>query len=516
MGLLSRIADRFTRKQVVTKYADAAWHAAGTGRRAHGWYAPNAHVNALLGGDVQTLRRRSRAEARVNPWALNAIGVFVDSVVGEGIAPTPITLSKAFREEIEAAWLDWVEECDADGVQDFYGLQAMVVQSYREGGDVFARFRDRQAEDGLSVPLQLQILESELVDASYNALLPGGRRIRAGIEFDPIGRRAAYHMWRQHPGDYMIAGQQRVAVPAENVLQVFTPTRPGQLRGVPSLSAVLTTLHDLQESNDAKILNQKIRNMLVAIETIPTGDGSVFGNVNTSGAEDDDGDVDVELEPGISVKLKPGHDVKFSDPPTGADDHEAFVRNNLRGVAVGSGVTYEGLTSDLAQVNYSSIRAGTIEQFRRVRAHSRRVLQFQFNRPVFARWLKTALISGRLKLPAEERDRVRILMRPKWVAMTGQKYVNPLQEIKAVALALDLGLTSRTREVPNYAGVSAVELDRERVADREREEELGLPRASQMDTGTENDRDSGAAANKGGGDAEADDEVEGDDEANAA
>lgn len=514
MGLFDRIARRMVGTTVVKKYVEAAWHAAGQGRRSTGWFAPDAHVNALLSGDVATLRRRSRAEARVNPWALNAIGVFTDSVVGEGIAPTPQTLSTAFREEIEEAWEDWVEEADADGILDFYGLQAMIVSAYREGGDVFVRLRTRRPEDGLSVPLQLQVLEAEFVDATFNGLTPG-RSIRAGIEFNAIGKRTAYHMWQQHPGDQLFTttGQQRVAVPAANVLHIYTPTRPGQLRGVPSLAAVLTLLHEIQETSDAHVMNQKLRNMMTGFETVPVEGNSVFGG-GTTEADDDDQVEIARLEPASFYQLQPGHDVKFSEPPSGSQDHEAFQRGHLRGVSAGAGVTYEGMTGDLSQVNLSAIRSGMMEQFRRVRAHTRRVLLFQFCRPAYSRWLTTAIVSGRVTLPAEERGRMRQLLRPKWVAMTGQKYVNPFQELRATALALELGLTSRTREVPNYSGLSAVALDRERVADREREDALGLTSTDSSDPNEldseDGMRDGGTTASVGGidGNSEAENALE--------
>ena len=77
------------------------------------------------------------------------------------------------------------------------------------------------AEDGLMVPLQLQLLQSEMLPFEKTERAPNGNRIRCGIEFDAIGRRVAYHFRRRHPGDstdQRVAVPDTVRVPAEEVL----------------------------------------------------------------------------------------------------------------------------------------------------------------------------------------------------------------------------------------------------------------------------------------------------------
>ena len=50
-----------------------------------------------------------------------------------------------------------------------------------ESDEFFSRFRPRKPEDGLSVPLQLQLLEGDHVDEAHNAMAPSGNEIRMGI-----------------------------------------------------------------------------------------------------------------------------------------------------------------------------------------------------------------------------------------------------------------------------------------------------------------------------------------------
>ena len=76
------------------------------------------------------------------------------------------------------------------------------------------------------------------------------------------------------------------------------------------------------------------------------------------GEADEDGVVEASLEPGTMQRLKPGQDVRFAEPADAGSSYEGFFRNQLRAVATAAGVTYEQLSGDLTQVNYSSIRAG--------------------------------------------------------------------------------------------------------------------------------------------------------------
>ena len=59
-------------------------------------------------------------------------------------------------------WLDWTDLADADGLADFYGLQTIVARAIFEAGECFIRFRNRRPEDGMAVPMQVQLLESEM------------------------------------------------------------------------------------------------------------------------------------------------------------------------------------------------------------------------------------------------------------------------------------------------------------------------------------------------------------------
>ncbi|HYD05938.1 MAG TPA: phage portal protein, partial [Reyranella sp.] len=236
-----------------------AYEGATQGRRLGRWQASAEGINSILFASADILRARSRDMARKNPWAQQARNRRTSNAIGTGIKPQSLHPDKAVRRQIHTKWRRWVKESDAHGVTNFYGQQAMVSNALFEAGEVFARFRPRLAADGLSVPLQLQLIEAEHVPLNLNIPGQNGNVVRAGIEFDRLGRRVAYHMYREHPGDATLLGNpnQLVRVPASEVLHVFEPLRPGQIRGIPMMAGVLLRLYEFDQYEDAELVRNK-------------------------------------------------------------------------------------------------------------------------------------------------------------------------------------------------------------------------------------------------------------------
>jgi lambda family phage portal protein len=447
-----------------------AWKGARETRRTRSWRPTDASVNALLANDVEELRRKSRDLVRKNAWAQNGIEHFVANAVGTGIVPHPLTQDDAFRAELLEAWEDWTQECDADGTQDFYGMQALICRSYIEGGDCFVRVRDRRESDGLSVPLQLQALEAELCEPSYEQNLGPGRKIQAGIEFDSVGRRIAYHMFRDHPGDYInLRGGERIPVPARNVLHVFQPTRAGQLRGVPGLATIIAKLWELEKYDDAEVMRKQVAAMYAGFIRKPDALSNPLGGGGIEGV-DEDGVELARLEPGTMQELGPGEDVVFSGPSDVGNSYEPFLKFQLRQAAAAIGVTYEHLTGDYQGVTFSSVRASWIEFRRRISLVQRNILIFQLCRPVWRRFVEAAVLSGRVAVPAGVPPRN--LFRVRWTT-PGWEYVDPEKEARAKVIAVRAGFTSRSRVVAEQ-GLDAEALDREIAIDNARADRLGL------------------------------------------
>ena len=397
IGVFSPLAELKRKQARMAVEKLRAYDGAKTGRRTDGWFTTNSSANAEIAAAGSRLRDRARDLARNNPYGKKALRVFADNFVGTGIIPQARTGSARLDKQIMAAWNEWVQLCDMEGDLDFFGLQALIVRSMFESGECFVRYRDRSAPNN-AVPFQIQVLEADLLDTNRNYELPGANGyVRQGIEFDAQGKRVAYWMWPQHPGENMLLWSrlQSTRIPADQILHIFAKDRPGQIRGVTSFAPVILKMRDLDDYDDAELWRKKIESCFAAFVVQNSGsEGPVLGNIAQVNPGDAGAPGRVEaFRPGMVEYLKPGEDVRFGSPTSDAN-YANYSRIQLHAVAAGLGITYEQLTGDLSQVNYSSLRAGLLEFRRSIETLRWQVFIPMFCMPVWRRFIERAYITG--------------------------------------------------------------------------------------------------------------------------
>ena len=470
---------------------------AGHGRRQSAWLTSSGGVNSSVIAHAATLRNRARDQIRKNPWARQIISRFVSNAIGTGIKPKSTHPDEPVRELLHESWRDWIDEADPEGVGNFYELQVLAVRGIFESGEVFIRRRLRPMGDGLTVPLQLQILEADHVPLTENRSAPGGNTVLAGIEYDREGRRVAYHIYREHPGEFMVQrtrSWELERVPASEILHIFSRERPGQVRGTPRLASVLVRLYQIDAYEDAELLRKKIAAMFSGfVSPGVRDDGTPLVDDRTP---DKDGAGEITLEPGGMQVLKPGASITFSEPSEVGTSYDPFMKWNLRGAAAGAGVTYEQVTGDLSDVNFSSIRAGLLEFRRGIEQFQTNTPIYQMNRPTWNIWLEQAALAGVIDV-ADYAARKRTYMRCSWIPQ-GWEWVDPEKEQRAHLRAVRAGFKSRA-DVVSERGDNIEEVDRQLAADQKRARALGLtldsdPSAVSV-TGTTQARPEGSETN---------------------
>lgn len=432
------------------------YEGAAVSRRTQNWRAPSSGPTAAMGPALARLRDRARDLGRNNPFGKRAVQAIRGGIVGTGIRPSgegPATVMA----NAKAMWRDWAEtkECDADGRLTFYGLQGLCARTIAEAGEVLVRRRRRRSRDGLTVPVQLQVLEPDHLDTSRDLVDARGNRIIQGIQYDALGRREGYWLFPEHPGETIRSSRGYVSqfVPADEILHVYEMSRPGQVRGVPWGCAVLIMLRDFDEYQDATILRQKIAACFAGFI-----EDSEFSDTVTAAAGASDIDT---LEPGTLEQLPPGKKITFANPPRN-DDFDPFTNTVLHAVATGYGISYESLTGDYSSTNFASGRMGWLRE--------------QTN---FQSWQDDMLIPGLCQgvwewfvlgstFTAQDLTPVRVSWTPSKRAM-----VNPTEEIKAQREGIRSGLTTLS-ETLRENGWEPREALQEMAADAELLDELGL------------------------------------------
>lgn len=380
----------------------AKYDAAGTGRRIRGWTPPNSGPQAATQG-LELLRSRSLDSTR-NDWAAESgVTKWTTSLVGVGITPR-------FKNEADTkAFEEFAPFADADGVLDYFGLQALGVRTWLDGGEGFLRRRDRSLSAPLPAPVQFQLLEGHYLpvfDADSWPGMPVDNTIRQGIERNRYGRRTAYWFYGEHPGDKPATSKpnsrELIRVPASEVTHIFEPKRPGQLRGVSMLAPVLVRLRAALNFEDAVLDRQLLANLftmfitrempgkLEDIEFDPvTGLPLFYGK---------DGQPIAGLEPGISQTLNPGEDVKFTNPPEAGTTFSEYMRTTHMGTAAGAGLPYEFMAGDIKDISDRTLRV-VVNEFRRL-AEQRQwhVVIPMLCRPMLRWWAEARLLAGDLPM----------------------------------------------------------------------------------------------------------------------
>jgi capsid protein len=115
--------------------------------------------------------------------------------------------------------------------------------------------------------------------------------------------------------------------------------------------------------------------------------------IGIGGTDQNTGNAIDSFEPGMIIPLQPGKSVTVANPPA-ANDHQAYSATSLRGVAAGLGVTYEDLTSDYSQVNFSSARMARIAHYGDVNDWRWNMLIPQFCAPAWDYMLQALILAG--------------------------------------------------------------------------------------------------------------------------
>jgi lambda family phage portal protein len=415
------------------------WDAARPVTRIADW-GPQPGAPNSPWSNPSVLRARAVQEFGNNPLARRAVEALVNAAWG-GSGITPLFTDRG----VQALWERWSRACDAAGRLDWLGVGMQVLTSVIVAGEAFIIMRVDEAAPG--VPLTLQVLGPEFLDESKT-----DATTIAGIRYDGL-RPAGYWLFRQNPA---LAGAnlESVYVPASECLHVYRPLLPGATRGQSWLAPVLIALRELADYLEAGLVRAKVGAILTAF--ITTADGIAPWGANQELPT---------LEPGSVIKLEPGQNIEFTEPPATDAAFDPFVRTQLRRIAAGLGIPYEILSGDLSQVTFASGRAGLLEFKRTVESTQYGLLIPAFCEPVLRRWSELARAVGVLTPDADVEVR-------RWVAPEIEM-LDRRAEVLTDLLRVRAGFASRS-EIIGRTGWRADDVDAEIAQDNRRADALGL------------------------------------------
>lgn len=417
-------------KYRIAEDAIRAYEGAAKTKRTAGWCAPGTSQNAEADRSLATLRNRSRDLVRNNPYANRASQLIPANVVGKGIqANIQITGKNAEKrkEILQDLWNQWIKDCDIEGKLHFSAMQYLALRSTVNDGEVLCR--KRWVKGGV-LPLKLQLLEADFLDSNFVLQASSGKnKVIQGVEIDEFGRKIAYYMHESHPGAMGIESVLRNAYKlhrllADDIIHMFRVERPGQVRGIPWAAPVMIRLRDFDDFEDAQLMRQKIAACFsVFIRDIDSESAASSTDSKKVSIAD-------KVSPGTIEILPSGKSIEFANPP-GVQGYGEYSQNALRAIATGYGVSYEALTSDLSQVNFSSGRMGWIEFGRNIDQWREAIVNNDFNAKVFGWFLEACALTG---IDTEG-------VTATWVA-PAREMIDPVKETEAKIAGIKAGLLS--------------------------------------------------------------------------
>ncbi|MBS7792174.1 phage portal protein [Roseococcus sp. SDR] len=440
--------------------------------------APNREIRQAL----KVLRARSRHLAQNDGFSKGFLKTLRRNVIGASgfVLQMQVQMERGGRPDedanrrIEAAWQEWakVGSCDVTGKLSFADVCRSVIGQVARDGEALVRIvrGSRFNRFGLA----LQILDVALLDedlmCAQGAIggwrLPAGHTVRSGVERDEFGRPVAYHLRTTLEGDdcYTAGGRRYQRLPADDIRHLFLSEWADQVRGVPWLDTAIRALAMLDGYSEAELAAARVsagKMGFYRIDSDEEPDGELAA----------DGRLVQKAEAGTFELLPKGVDFQSFDPQHPTQAFADFVGAILRSAASGSGLSYPAFANDAAKLSYSALRGVTLEDREEYRTLQAWMIG-SLCEPIFAPWLREALITGALSLPPGKFDRFN---RPSFTAR-GWQWVDPLKEVNAMREAVGLGIAARTDLVAERGGDFADTVAKLR-AEQAMMEGLGQPAA---------------------------------------
>lgn len=427
---------------------------------------------------------------------------------------------EAFQKEVEAKFTLVAESpnnwFDASSMNTLTGLIRLGLGIFVQGGEILASAEWMDQDPFRPFKTAIQMLDPDRL--SNPPLAMEKPKFRGGIQQDRYGAPQIYHIRMAHPSDWANPDAYTwKPVPIRKpwgrlqMIHIIEQFRPDQTRGISEMVTALKECRVTKKFRDVVLQNAVVQATYAAtIESdLPTeaiyqrmggGQGDDFGNaiseymtqylgvvgeyVGKSKNLHIDGVKIPHLPPGSKMNLQPAG----QGGPLGTD----FEQSLLRYIAATLGVSYEQLSRDYTNTNYSSARAAMTETWKFMQARKKAVAD-KLATSVYRLWLEEAINTNQLKtFPASMRGLLytngrqnlmfEAIAQCDWIgASRGQ--IDEKKETEAAVMRIENNLSTIEIESARL-GLDFRRIIRQRIRERKLLEEGGLwtaPKAANAD-----------------------------------
>jgi len=453
-NVFSRFFDwAFGRKSANGNYKMRGFDAAKIDRLNSNWTLSSTKIDKDIYSSIVALRSRARDLSLNDDYVKKYLNLMTNNIVGPNGFNLQVqardysgTMDTAGNSLIENFFFSWSKKdtCEVTGKYTLNDLCRLIIKSVvRDGECIVRKIRTKGIN---KFGFTLQILDIDRLDHQLNVELNNGNIIKMGVELNTYGRPVAYHLKKFKTESvnsnefYNTSNYERII--ADDIIHLYISDRPEQTRGYTWLHTAMISLNHLKAYQEAALINARVGASKMGFFTSSKPDNDA---TQIADSEDEDGNLIMEADPGVFSVLPEGYDFKSFDPDYPAGEYAVFIKSVLRSVASGLNVSYNSLASDLEGVNYSSIRAGLLEE-RDMYMNVQNWFISQFLENIYLDWLNTAMLNNALKFPNGGVIPVEKMDKFSSHEFKGRRWswVDPLKDINAAVVAIKNNLKSRT------------------------------------------------------------------------
>jgi lambda family phage portal protein len=384
----------------------------------------------------QAVTNKTRALQRDDSHVAGMGRRFVAGLVGEGSWPRPKILKRnpadkydfevVANNELLQRWELWAPEACANG-DSIYQLQRIAASHFFFDGGLLIR---RVVIGG---NLALEPIELDQLDVGKN-VDDGKTRIVAGKELDQYNKPIAYWIKPRHPAE---VGTDSVRIAAKDIIDLFDRDRASSVGGISRLAPCVLNFHNIGAfRRDTMNLARVATGFGVFVETESPDD------FFPTDGEKNENDVDLEFVTSGGIHyLRPGEKIQTVKPENPGTTYEPFLRSELRSASVGAGMSYESVSNDGSQTNFSGARQMLLFE-RALLRYTFAIFEEKFYSRVYRWFVDHEVDFKKLRLANYENDKARYL-RCSW-SRPKTEWVDPLKDAKAAKEEIDMGVNSLT------------------------------------------------------------------------
>jgi len=461
------------------------------------WQPSQGHVDQVILPNKQLADARTRDLLTNDAFVASAAQIHRDGIVGHqyvlNAEPEYELLgftkewSEAFQKEVEAKfniWADSVEDGpDVASRMNLTGLLRMALTSYLGTGEILgvAEYVDRA---GRSYKTGVQMVDTDRLrtPAKYmgtTSTKDGLNRrtpVVGGVRRDRYGNPLGYYIHDQKLGEFYFLGPDNNYKYVKKMkpwgriqaFHIIEQLRPDQTRGVSELVSALKQVKVLSKFRDVTLQNAITGAMFAATIESDLPAEAVYDQLGGQGVSPESVNryaagylkaVGKYSSSGTGLKLDgvripvlyPGTKLSMNPVGTPGAIGQEFEHSLLRYLASSVGLSYEVLSRDYTNTNYSSTRAAMLEVWRYFSAR-KKLITDRIANIVYRLWLEEAIVTGEIKVEIPniyEGQNFNYLTKATWIgASKGQ--IDTLKETQAAIMRMKFGLTSQRQEAAQF------------------------------------------------------------------